>query len=65
MASHSLLSLRDAEMFDTQKESLETQSRAELSTSKIFFAITKTYNDQSRYVEFNKRRNVFTHRRKT
>ena len=65
MASHSLLSLRDAEMFDTQKESLETQSRAEVSTSKIFLAITKTYNNQSRSVEFNTRKNVFTHRRKT
>ena len=45
--------------FDTQKESLETQSRAELSTSKIFFTIIITYNGQSWSVEFKTCRNVF------
>ena len=50
--------------FDTQKESLETQSRVELSTSKPFLAIITTYNGQSRSVEFKTRRNVLRHRKK-
>ena len=45
--------------FDTQKESLETQNRAELSTSKIFLAIITTYNGQSRAVELKTCRNLF------
>ena len=50
--------------FDTQEESLETQSREQLSTSEIFLAIIITYNGQSQSVEFKTRRNALTHRRK-
>ena len=50
--------------FDKQKESLETQSRAELSTSKLFLAIITTFNDQSWSVEFKTHKNVLTDERK-
>ena len=64
MASHGLLSIRHAAMFSHTEGKLRNTKQAELSTSKIFFAIIKTYNGQSRSVEFKTRRNVLTLRKK-